>query len=199
MRLAGVLDARQRRRLALALLADVVHAASGWPLRIMVTSDADASALAGDAGWTVVADPGGGLNAALAAGTRRAMDLGADALLVLPADVPLASSEDLRSLFALDAAVVVARSDDGGTTALLRRPPDAIPPSFGPDSAAAHLAAAQLAGMAVVTVALAGLALDVDDPQDLERLARVPGGGAGGVRSSAQVARELLAGTPSAT
>src|SRR2546427_201676 len=43
LRLAGVLGPGARRRLALSMLGDVLAAAAGWPLRVLVTSDADAA------------------------------------------------------------------------------------------------------------------------------------------------------------
>ncbi|MGH2721159.1 MAG: hypothetical protein ACRDJO_06095, partial [Actinomycetota bacterium] len=82
---------------------------------------------------------------------------------------------------------VVAASADGGTTALLRTPPDAIEPAFGPGSAGLHTAAALRAGRSVVLVTPPSLRLDVDRPADLERLAA-----AGGNRESVAVARRLL-------
>lgn len=188
LRLAGALDPPSRRRLALAMLADVLEAAAGWPLRLMVTSDRVAADMAGCAGWRVTADPGLGLNRAVEAGTRCAAALGASALLVLPFDVPLVTPEELRSLFGADTEVTVARSDDGGTTGLLRRPPAAISPAFGPASAAAHLKAARLAGLRSRIVDLPGLSLDVDDLGDLRRLAETSTS-----NPSAHVARELLA------
>jgi 2-phospho-L-lactate guanylyltransferase len=188
LRLAGALDPPSRKRLALAMLADVLGATAGWPLRLMVTSDRAAADMAGRAGWRVIADPGWGLNGAVEAGTDCAAALGADALLVLPFDIPLVTPEELRTVFAADAEVTIARSDDGGTTGLLRRPPAAIDCAFGPGSAAAHSQAARLAGLRTRSVDLPGLSLDVDDLGDLRRLARTSTS-----NPSAQVARELLA------
>jgi 2-phospho-L-lactate guanylyltransferase len=188
LRLAGVLGPPQRRRLALSMLADVLLAAAGWPLRMVVTSDPDVAAIAGSAGWSIVTDPGSGLNHAVAQGTSVATSAGATALLVLPFDVPLVTPRELEALFATDADVVVARSDDGGTSGLLRRPPNAITARFGPDSARSHAAAAGDAGLRVESLRLPGLSLDVDDPGDLRRLAA-----SGLDHASVEVARELLA------
>ena len=138
LRLAGVLGPPQRRRLALSMLADVLLAAAGWPLRMVVTSDPDVASIAESAGWSIVSDPGSGLNDAVAEGTSVSIWAGATALLVLPFDVPLVTVRELEALFATDADVVVARSDDGGTSGLLRRPPGAITARFGPDSARSH-------------------------------------------------------------
>jgi len=188
LRLAGVLGPPQRRRLALSMFADVLGAAAGWPLRMVVTSDRDAASLARSAGWSIVPDPGSGLNDAVSAGTAATASAGATALLVLPFDVPLVTGRELAALFATDADVVVACSDDGGTSGLLRRPPGAITARFGPDSAVSHAEAAAMAGLRVERLRLPGLSLDVDDPGDLRRLAA-----SGLDRASVQVARELLA------
>lgn len=188
LRLAGVLGPPQRRRLALSMLADVLLAAAGWPLRMVVTSDRDAASMARSAGWSIVPDPGSGLNDAVAEGTTAGASAGATALLVLPFDVPLVTGRDLEALFATDADVVVARSDDGGTSGLLRRPPAVIAARFGPDSARSHAGAAGVAGLRVRSLRLPGLSLDVDEPADLRRLAA-----SGLDHASVKVARELLA------
>lgn len=170
-RLAEMLDPADRRRLGLTMLADVLRATEKWTHRLIVTSDPDAEAVGLAFGCSLFADPGGGLNAAVAAGTARAVASGATALLVLPADVPLVAADDVTALFAADADVAVAASDDGGTNALLRRPPDVLGAKFGPGSAEAHQAAARAAGLRVRTLDLPSLRLDVDDLADLERLA----------------------------
>ena len=154
LRLAGVLGPRARRRLVLSMLGDVLEAAAAWPLRLLVTSDADAALVAERAGWSIIPDPGAGLNAAVTAGTQRAVAEEAAALLVLPFDVPLVTPGELTELFAIDADVIVSRSDDGGTTGLLRRPPGAIDARFGPASAVAHADAARRAGLRVRSLRL---------------------------------------------
>jgi 2-phospho-L-lactate guanylyltransferase len=178
-----------RRRLAVAMLTDVLHATKDWPLRLIVTSDPEAAALGRAGGLAVVPDPGLGLDPAIGAGTREAIGAGVRALLVLPSDVPLVSEDDLSRLFSLDAQLVIARSDDGGTSALLRRPPAAIATCFGPDSAAAHARAGRRAGLRVLAPRMASLALDVDDLEDLGRLAASEAD-----RQSIDIARELLSG-----
>lgn len=186
-RLAAPLSPADRRRLGLTMLADVLRATEKWTNRLIVTSDPDAEAVGLAFGCSLVADPGGGLNAAVATGTARALEAGAASLLVLPADVPLVAADDVTGLFAADAQVVVAPSDDGGTSALLRRPPDVLGTRFGPRSAAAHEAAARAAGLRVETPDLPSLRLDIDDLADLERLAASED-----LRESVRVARDLL-------
>ena len=186
-RLGARLDAADRRGLVVAMLADVLRATAVWTDRYVITGDAVLAETAAGLGCLPLQDPGAGLNAALRAGTRWAAGNGAARLLVLPSDVPLVSGEDLAGLFDAETDVVVAASADGGTTALLRTPPDVIEPAFGPGSAGLHTAAARRAGHSVLLVTPPSLRLDVDRPADLERLAA-----AGGDRESVAVARRLI-------
>jgi 2-phospho-L-lactate guanylyltransferase len=65
--------------------------------------------------------------------------------------------------------VVIAPCRHGtGTNALLILPPGLIPFAFGPDSFAAHCAAARAAGVEPVIYRSATIALDLDTPEDLE-------------------------------
>ncbi len=109
------------------------------------------------------------LNAALEQARRWVIQAGATAALVLPADLPLLTVDDLARLttVAPGAGMVIAPSHDRGTNALLLCPPDAIPYAFGEDSFARHRALAAAAGVTVHVIHSATLALDVDYPEDL--------------------------------
>lgn len=169
-RLAARLDADERRALMRGLFSHVVRVCSDAPpitSVFAVVGDAEGERLARDAGVPSLREATGGLNVALRLATRQVTD---DASVVVVADLPHLSVSDLSRLAAAGRqgpCVVVARTHDGGTGALLRRPPDVIAPAFGKASAAAHLAAAGRAGVRAVLVASAGLAHDLDRPGDL--------------------------------
>jgi 2-phospho-L-lactate/phosphoenolpyruvate guanylyltransferase len=169
------------------MLADVLRATDKWSHRMIVTSDQDAEAVGLAFGCELVADPGEGLNAAVAAGTRSALSGGATTLLVLPSDVPMVTSDDVTALFACPEDVVIAPSPDGGTNALLRRPPETIGPCFGPGSAELHRTRAQESGLECRLVEMSSLVLDIDRYGDLVTL-----GGLANLRESVRLARELL-------
>lgn len=169
------------------MLADVLRATEKWSHRLIVTNDQDAEAVGLAFGCALVADPGEGLNAAVAAGTQAAAQAGASTLLVLPSDVPMVTSDDVTSLFSYPEDVVVAPSGDGGTNALLRRPPGALPSSFGRSSAGVHRLRAAEAGLSCRTVDMSSLMLDIDQYGDLVKL-----GGLDNLRESVRLARELL-------
>lgn len=169
------------------MLADVLRATEKWSHRLIVTNDQDAEAVGLAFGCALVADPGEGLNAAVAAGTHAATDSGASTLLVLPSDVPMVTSDDVTALFSYPEDVVVAPSEDGGTNALLRRPPNVLQPCFGPASAELHRRRADETGLSCRTVEISSLVLDIDHYGDLVTL-----GGLENLRESVRLARELL-------
>jgi len=180
-RLRARFDDRAVERILRALLADVLQALGDAKRieRVFVLSD-DAAVVeaARESGASAeVRAPDPGLNAAIdLAAAERAAE-GYDALLVALGDLPLLTGADVDALVAAveRAPVVIAPSDDGGTALLFRRPPLAIPARFGPESAAAHEAAAREHGFAplVWRELPAHARIDLDTPEDAVRLAEV--------------------------
>lgn len=174
-RLSGRLTAGERRALMRTVflhVLDVCAATPGIDRTIAVVGDDAGAALAERQAVTVIREPGGGLNHAV----RHATDeLPAEAAsLVVVADLPELTADDLSAVVAAGAGspgVLVAPTHDGGTGALLRRPAGVIAPAFGGPSAAAHLRAAQQAGVRAGLIWRAGLARDIDHPADLDRYA----------------------------
>ena len=179
-RLRTALSAAQRRQLALCMLGDVIAALAGVAQisrTLVVTADADVSAHAKALGASILAEPqANGLNAGVTRGLEAAHAAGFSAALVLPADLPLASAGELRHL--VDAGTsarspqlsMVPAADGDGTNALLVSPPLALTPAFGPGSFLTHLAQALARRIDVRVLHLAGLAHDMDRPEELERL-----------------------------
>ena len=98
--------------------------------------------------------------------------------LVIPGDIPLVQAWELQAIY--DAApesgtVLVPAGDGRGTNAVLRRPAALFPLRFGNDSFKPHLAAARATGKPCVVLPLPGIAVDVDDPADLQKLINLPG------------------------
>lgn len=179
-RLASLLTAEERVALAQATFKTVMAASRGTGADLYVlTNDPRIRATEG---VTVLDEDASrhGLNAQLEAATQR---IGAPegGLLILHADLPLASSETIEAL--LNAAppapsVTLIRSTDGGTNAMLLRPPGLFALAYGADSHALHTAAAQAAGFTVRNVESPTLALDLDTPDDLHALLATAGGAA---------------------
>ena len=178
VRLAALLNVDQRNRLVRAMLADVVLALRDAPEIggvVILSRDAAAARVAARMGVEFQHQPPAarGLNAGLRAAQQ--VHRHESALLIVPADIPLITPQDIAAVLGRlppdDApAVLVVPADDGGTNGLLIRPPAAIAPRFGPDSAERHCAAAGSIGIEAQLYAAARWALDVDTPEDLLRL-----------------------------
>jgi 2-phospho-L-lactate/phosphoenolpyruvate guanylyltransferase len=170
-RLGPWLSPLERRLLAIAMFEDVVAALQATPglaAPLVVSPDREMWRRAAAIGCRVVEEPGGGegLNAALALAAERAGDEG---LLVVAADLPLASASGLRRVLeaaALAPVAVVPSHDGEGTNVLAWREPASFAPRFGPGSAARHLSVP-----GAVRVDDPGLALDIDTVEDLRLVA----------------------------
>ncbi len=179
-RLASVLPQEQRTELAETMLADVLTAIAGWhqhPPAALVTSYTPAVELARRHGFAVIQDSENvSETAAIEMATRSALARGASETLVIPGDIPLVTSDELRDLYAAapSRGVLLSPAYDGrGSNAVLRRPGDLIPLRFGNDSFIPHRQAAQATGKPVVVIDFPGIGLDIDTPADLvELLAR---------------------------
>lgn len=119
-----------------------------------------------------------GQSAAVGLGIAHALEQGFDRVLLVPGDTPLLDPTEVDAL--LDAAaaqgsgaLIVPDRHDTGTNAMVITPPDALAPSFGPDSLERHVAAAEEAGLPHRIERVESLLRDVDTPDDLSELRRV--------------------------
>lgn len=178
-RLAAGLGGERRRRLAAAMVEDVLEAigaARTIERTIVVSGDPIAQELAAAAGAEVVPDPedGGHVEAALA-GIARAEVEGAECAVLLPGDCPLLDPRELDRLLTgvPERYVGIVPDRHGtGTNALVLSPPAAIVPAFGEGSRERHVDAARAAGVPFGVEELASLGLDLDTPADVIALTR---------------------------
>ena len=199
-RLATILTEDERETLALITFETVLHAAG--PGAIVLTADETVAARAKGRARVVPEVAGvSGLNPQVEAALLALIQDGTarDQLLILHADLPLATEGAVATLAeqAEEDSVVLTMSPDGGTNAMLMRPPGRFPLSYGLDSARLHTDAAEAAGLTVVHNKNRELRLDLDTPEDLRELLRAPRGrqGAAGVFLLAIGIEERL-GTP---
>jgi len=174
-RLGEVLDAEERRDLVIALLQRTLAATGGTPRiaeTLVVTPDDEVAAIARVAGARVIRQSDRGLNHGLDEARAAAVDAGATALLVLPADLPGVSPAAIEAVLATlndqppPLVAVVPDRHGRGTNALLLSPPGVIEFAFGGDSRVAHRHAADAASTRVVELD-GPLSLDIDTPEDL--------------------------------
>jgi 2-phospho-L-lactate/phosphoenolpyruvate guanylyltransferase len=181
-RLAALFDQPTRTELAQAMLFDVLETLGKWKDRPevgIVTSDLFAIQLAHQFQFSVIPDNANRSQTdAIEMATRFCEAQGVDSTLVIPGDIPLIQSWELKTILESAPAhgsVLVRAADGRGTNAIFRRPAGLFPARFGNDSFEPHHLAAQSTGKPCVVLSLPGIALDVDTPSDLRALAAAPG------------------------
>ncbi len=198
-----------RRDLARAMVGDVLSAlrdCAAIERTIVVTCEESVAAAARYLGAIVVPDAAeAGQSAAVTLGIERAVAEGFARVLCIPGDCPALDPSEIAALLEPSGAGSAAGSDargagstggveaqaevvivpdrhGTGTNGLLLTPPEAIEPSFGPDSCERHLRLAREAGVEYRVERVPSLLLDIDTGEDLaalrERLAGEPRAGA---------------------
>ncbi len=180
-RLSGFFTPEQRERLARAMFEEVLAtlcAVEGLARVVVVTSDEVAAGRARSLGAQVFEETEQQSHSVSAdAAARRAAELGASTVVLLPIDVPLVTKEEIESLIAGPGpgVIVVPSADGTGTNALVRTPPGVIESRFGPGSFRKHIGQAEAACVPVKVLRPPGLLFDIDTPEDIaELLARAP-------------------------
>jgi 2-phospho-L-lactate guanylyltransferase len=175
-RLAGALSEDERTDLNRSLLQNTLKTLSELKEVeevLVISRDPHALTIARNYGARTVRENGQPeLNTALQRATVVAQVYTTGAVLILPADLPLITAEDVRTLIARAGeppAVVIAPDRHGtGTNALLISPSGLIEYDFGENSFQRHCQRAQEAGARLEIVNLPSLGLDLDLPEDLE-------------------------------
>ncbi len=198
-RLSSVMTPGERAALAERLfrrMLGVLGSVSTLAGVLVVSRDETALAIGRALGTVALQERGlPELNAALGEAVQAAAGQGAQAILILPADLPLIRAQDVAQVVSFAHApqqikqvrqigtaastaaartVLIAPDRAGeGTNGLLLVPPEVIPLAFGAGSFARHVQAAEAAGAVVHVYRSPYLALDVDTPSDLADLARL--------------------------
>ncbi len=177
-RLSGTLSDDERAHLNKILLEHTLDTLAGLKELeqvLVVSRDPHALTIARRYGARTVREDGQPhLNTALMRATVVAKLHATRGVLILPADLPLLSRDDVLALLnrAADPPVVVIAPDrhEKGTNALLMSPAGLIEYDFGEDSFKRHCQRAKKAGARLEIVKLHSLGLDLDLPEDLALL-----------------------------
>lgn len=172
---SGVLNGEQRQELAISMLKDLMDACSGIDNAelTVVSPDGEVLELVEKEGYNSISEPDIGLNRALELAIDSSIGSGFDEVLILPGDLPLARRDDIREILNLasgDRSVVITPSKEGGTNALLLRPPDVMSLHFGGESFKDHFEEAQSRGIRPEIYRSERIERDIDKPRDLIKL-----------------------------
>lgn len=174
-RLAPSLSPADREVLARQLLERVLSVARDANGDVVViTPSRELASVVELTGARVIVQRGMGLNEGLEQARFDALADEVGTLVILHGDLPNLRASDVEALVAAlprdMPGVAIAPDRAGtGTNGLVLRPPGVMNFRFGPGSFAAHLAEAERAEVPVVAVNRAGLAFDLDTPEDLAR------------------------------
>jgi 2-phospho-L-lactate/phosphoenolpyruvate guanylyltransferase len=191
-----------RANLARAMVGDVLSSLRECPAidaTIVVTCEPSVTAAARYIDAVVVEDTAEeGQSAAASLGLAYALREGFERALCVPGDCPTLDPDELVELLlasppqaSVDPEVAIVPDRHGsGTNGLLLSPPDALSPSFGPDSRDRHERLATESGVKWRIAQPASLLLDIDTGEDLAVLReRVAGEHVRAPRTRAVLAR----------
>jgi len=181
-RLSSCLSREERRLLATTMFEDVLDAVSAVKELagvLVVTVDPAAISLASRYGARIVTEGAReGHTGAVTAAARLLAAEGRDGMLTVPGDIPLVTASEVGRLVAAHrpapSFTIVPSHDEGGSNAIVLSPPNAVPLRFGVDSFFPHLRAAEARGIRPTVLRLPGIALDIDNPEDLAAFALQP-------------------------
>jgi 2-phospho-L-lactate guanylyltransferase len=179
-RLSALLGSAEREALAEAMFRDVLRQAlraCGLVETVVVTGDDKVAKIAGSLGARVILENAEtGETAAVDFARTSLKAAGAEAVLVIPGDLPLVRRGDIEAVLAqvpegqiTRFALLVPSHDRLGTNALLLAPPDVIKLRFGYDSFSYHISQVLAQGLPIRCFENEHIALDIDEPKDLEK------------------------------
>lgn len=183
-RLAEALSSEARRTLARDLLAhtlDVLRVTAGLEGVAVVSRDPEVEVAARARGALLLPETSDRLDEIIDGGLSALSARGASAALVVVADLPALSADDVAPMIKLGEryAVVLAPDErEEGTNALLIAPPDGMRTCFGRrGSYRAHSEKAAAMSLTMAVFRAPSLGFDLDTVEDLRRLSAMVGRG----------------------
>lgn len=177
-RLSSVLNPEQRNALTAAMLEDVLTAVKASIIKqvLVVSPDPTAQKIADKFKFAFLSPKDTDLNPSLNEAIEWCIQREADAVLILPADIPLVLQQDIDRLVELGSeksTIVLSPSMNGGTNALLLNPASVVPVCFGPGSFFEHIKEAIIGKIEVRFYYSREIALDIDSEEDLNKLSEL--------------------------
>jgi 2-phospho-L-lactate guanylyltransferase len=177
-RLSTILSPQERRLLTVAMLKDVLKALKSSTVHqiVVISPDSTIQLITNKSDVNCLSENQSGLNQAIEQATKWCIQHQSDSSLILPADVPLVSPEDIAKIIELGSdaeSLVLSSSRNGGTNALFRRPSDVIEACFGPKSYARHIKTAKDKRIEPKIYRSQRVSTDIDSEEDLRRFLEI--------------------------
>jgi 2-phospho-L-lactate guanylyltransferase len=174
-RLSSIFAARERKQLQVAMLEDTLFAVARAKKNqhtYVVSSDREILKFAGRYGvGSVEEDRDRGVNEAVEGAMAKLGDY--DGWLIMPADLPLISPNDIKTVFTLHrmgSSIIVSPSEDySGTNLLLMTKKGRIALHYDDDSFNKHLGEATASGLRTAVYYSENVAFDIDHAGDVHR------------------------------
>jgi 2-phospho-L-lactate guanylyltransferase len=171
------LTAKQRHSMYFTLVKRIITALRDVPMvrdTVIVTSSAEVEIFAEHLGVRVMHQMHDeGINSACEAAISSSSAVGITNALIVSGDLPMVTSDSIKALLQFadlrhPGVTIVPDRHHKGTNALVCTPADAIQLRFGPNSLLEHLRMAQARGLPSRVFESGELALDIDEPEDLD-------------------------------
>jgi 2-phospho-L-lactate/phosphoenolpyruvate guanylyltransferase len=175
-RLSSVFSPNERQQLSIAMLEDVLDAVKSSLIEEIVVSANDplVRESAEKFGASYFSPSEKGLNAAVDQAVSWCKKDGVDSVLILPADIPLLTSQEINRVLFLakgdSPLIVLCPSWGWGTNALFEKPPQVVSACFGPESFVEHMRQAYKKCVSVRVFFSTGFSVDIDSERDLSKL-----------------------------
>lgn len=181
-RLSKILQPEDRQEVAEAMLRhvlDTIRPVKQVSGTLVISRDNHALAIAREHGAKTIQESGAPeLNSALMRATSIVKSWRCDAALIIPADLPLITPNDISNIIEMgrkhEKSVVIStdRNKDG-TNALFIQPPGLIEYAYGDDSFHRHAVLARDAGAEVAVYESDRTLQDIDVPEDIDNYLRI--------------------------
>jgi len=174
-RLSEIFNPQERTLLTIAMLEDVLSALKKSVVDkvVVVGENSEVNQEAKKFGAYYLSGCQVGLNPAVEEASTWCADKGASSILVLPADIPLVTAQDINQIIDPrfgEPLVVLSPSQNWGTNALYQNPPKLIPACFGPKSFMNQIKEAYIRKALVRVHFSTEFATDIDSVIDLKIL-----------------------------
>ncbi|MHA1377815.1 MAG: 2-phospho-L-lactate guanylyltransferase [Candidatus Helarchaeota archaeon] len=176
LRLAPILDTKQRKNLCINMYKDVIKAVDETKTEnklLTISSDPSILRIGRKFGDIITENTQSEINSSINVAISRALENHAESVLIIPADIPLILSNDIDEIFKYKikapTMIITPSIRKNGTNLLYLAPPDIVEIQYGENSFQKHLEkASKIENLNLIIHKSENISLDIDLPEDLK-------------------------------